>query len=207
MGTRTTITTRLLALTALLLVPVLALGAGLGKLALHSALGEDLRADIDVVSLQRGETTSLSAKIASPEAFHEAGVDYVPAISSLRASIQRREGKYYVVLTSTQPINDPFLDVLVELNWATGLGASWGRLWRPVPSLWAPGAFTLSQSPGSSSRSVSGAGSRSQVTMDCDQAGTMIEGEISFCQGVGLFFFQLYCSKFRSYFSLLVQYG
>jgi len=119
-GTRTTITTRLLALAALLLVPALALGAGLGKLALHSALGQQLSAEIDIVSVQRGEAGSLSARIASAEAFRQAGVDYGPAITFLRASVQRRDGEYYVVLTSTQPINEPFLDVLVELTWATG---------------------------------------------------------------------------------------
>jgi len=119
-GTRTTITTRLLALAALLLVPALAMGAGLGKLALHSALGQQLRADIDVVSIQRGEAGSLSARIASADQFRQAGVEYGPAIASLRASVQRRDGQFYVVLTSTQPINEPFLDVLVELSWATG---------------------------------------------------------------------------------------
>jgi pilus assembly protein FimV len=119
-GTRTTITTRLLALAALLLVPAMALGAGLGKLALHSALGQQLSAQIDIVSIQRGEAGSLSARIASPEAFRQAGVDYGPAITFLRASVQSREGKHFVVLTSTEPINEPFLDVLVELTWATG---------------------------------------------------------------------------------------
>jgi len=119
-GTRTTITTRILALAALLMLPAMAMGAGLGKLALHSALGQQLRADIDIVSLQRGEAGSLSARIASPDTFRQAGVDYGPAISSLRASVQNRDGQYYVVLSSTQPINEPFLDVLVELNWATG---------------------------------------------------------------------------------------
>lgn len=120
MGTRKKITTRLLALAALLLVPAVALGAGLGKLALHSALGQQLSADIDIVSIQQGEAGSLSARIASAEAFRQAGVDFGAAIAFLRASVQRREGRFYVVLTSTQPINEPFLDVLVELNWATG---------------------------------------------------------------------------------------
>jgi len=119
-GTRTTITTRILALAALLMLPALATGAGLGRLALHSALGDQLKADIDIVSVQRGEAGSLSARIASPDTFRQAGVDYGAAISSLRASVQNRNGEYYVVLTSTQPINEPFLDVLVELNWATG---------------------------------------------------------------------------------------
>ncbi|MGB8436116.1 MAG: pilus assembly protein FimV, partial [Burkholderiales bacterium] len=98
----------------------MALSAGLGKLALNSALGQQLNATIDIVSIQAGEAGSLSARIASAEAFRQAGVDYGPAITFLRASVQRRDGGYYVVLTSTQPINEPFLDVLVELNWATG---------------------------------------------------------------------------------------
>jgi pilus assembly protein FimV len=114
------LTTRQLALVSLLLISAAATAGSLGQLTLQSAFGESLKAEIKVVALRRGETETLSARIASPEAFREAGVDYGPAISSLRASIQRREGNYYVVLTSTQPINEPFLDVLVELNWATG---------------------------------------------------------------------------------------
>jgi pilus assembly protein FimV len=114
------LTTRQLALASLLLISAAARAGGLGQLTLQSVLGESLKAEIKVVALRRGEAETLSARIASPEAFRQAGVDYVPAISSMRASIQRREGNYYVVLTSTQPINEPFLDVVVELNWATG---------------------------------------------------------------------------------------
>ncbi|MGB8437515.1 MAG: FimV/HubP family polar landmark protein, partial [Burkholderiales bacterium] len=112
--------TRELALASLLLISAAATAGSLGQLTLQSAFGESLKAEIKVVALRQGEAETLGARIASPEAFREAGVDYAPAISSVRASIQRREGNYYVVLTSTQPINEPFLDVLVELSWATG---------------------------------------------------------------------------------------
>jgi len=103
-----------------LLSPALASAAGLGKLALQSALGQPLKAEIEVVSLRRGETESLSARIASPEAFRQAGVDYGQAITTMRAVVQRRDGGFIVVLTSSEPVNEPFIDVLVELNWATG---------------------------------------------------------------------------------------
>jgi pilus assembly protein FimV len=103
-----------------LLTPALASGAGLGRLALQSALGQPLKAEIEVVALRRGETESLSARIASPDAFRQAGVDYGAAISSMRASVQRRDGGYVVLLSSAEPINEPFIDVLVELNWGTG---------------------------------------------------------------------------------------
>jgi FimV-like protein len=114
------LTTRQFAFASLLVISAAATAGSLGQLTLQSALGESLRAEINVVGLRPGEAETLSAKIASPEAFREAGVAFVPSISTLRASIQRREGNYYVVLTSTQPINEPFLDVVVELNWATG---------------------------------------------------------------------------------------
>src|SRR5437773_6034994 len=40
---------------------------------------------------------------------------------SVKFSVQRRpSGQYVMTLTSGQPINEPFIDVLVELNWANG---------------------------------------------------------------------------------------
>ena len=109
-----------LALTALLVVPLLAHAAGLGRLAVLSALGEPLRAEVEIVSLQPGEEDSLAARIASPDAFRQAGIEYTPTLVNIRVAIERRDGKSLLRLTSTQAVNDPFLDVLLELQWATG---------------------------------------------------------------------------------------
>jgi pilus assembly protein FimV len=109
-----------IALACALSLPLLVHAAGLGRLAVHSALGAPLRAEVEIVSLQPGEEDSLSARIASPEAFRQAGIEYTPALGSIRIAIERRDGKPVLRLTSTQPINDPFLDVLLELQWATG---------------------------------------------------------------------------------------
>ena len=95
--------------------------AGLGRLTVLSSLGQPLRAEIDLAAITREEAASLAARLASPDAFRQAGVDYNTALLGIRFSVQRRAGgQYYVSLVSSQPINEPFLDLLVELNWATG---------------------------------------------------------------------------------------
>ena len=94
--------------------------AGLGRLNVQSALGQPLRAEVEVTSLTREEAQSLSARLAPPEAFRQAGLEYNPALASLRFAIEPRGGRTFVRITSTQPINEPFVDLLVELNWATG---------------------------------------------------------------------------------------
>ena len=110
-----------LAAVASLILPSLAWAAGLGKLSVLSQLGQPLRAEIEIVSLQRGEGDTLGARLAPGELFRQANIDLNPALLSMKFAIQRRpSGQYVMILTSGQPINEPFLDMLVELNWANG---------------------------------------------------------------------------------------
>ena len=95
--------------------------AGLGRLTVQSALGQPLRAEVEVTSLSRDESPSLSVRLASPDAFKQAGLEYSPALSSLRFAVDRRaDGRASVRISSAQPLNEPFVDLLIELNWATG---------------------------------------------------------------------------------------
>jgi pilus assembly protein FimV len=95
--------------------------AGLGRLTVESGLGQPLRAEVEVTALSRDEAASLNARLASPDAFRQAGLEYNPALAGLRFAIDRRpNGTAVVRITSSQPINEPFVDLLVELNWASG---------------------------------------------------------------------------------------
>ncbi|HUQ73687.1 MAG TPA: FimV/HubP family polar landmark protein [Burkholderiales bacterium] len=94
--------------------------AGLGRLTVMSALGQPLLAEIEIVSLQPGEEEGLSAKLAPSEAFAAAGIEVNAALSALRISIERRDKRPLLRLTTAQPINEPFLDLLVELQWTSG---------------------------------------------------------------------------------------
>lgn len=95
--------------------------AGLGKLMLNSALGQPLSAEIDIVITNRDEVPSLKASIAPREAFAQAGINYEANFSAFKISIESRaNGNPYIKLTSPQAVNDPFLNILVELNWNSG---------------------------------------------------------------------------------------
>src|SRR5437773_1070453 len=94
--------------------------AGLGQLSVISPLGQPLNAEIEIVSLQPGEEEGLVARLASPDAFRAAGIDFNPALATARFAIERRGGRPLLRVRTTQPVNDPFLEILVELQWATG---------------------------------------------------------------------------------------
>jgi pilus assembly protein FimV len=99
--------------------PVMALG--LGRLAVQSALGETLRAEIDITSLSAEEAGSLRARVAAPEAYRAAGVDYNAALSGTSVALARRpDGRPFLRLTSDRPMQEPFVDVILELSWASG---------------------------------------------------------------------------------------
>jgi pilus assembly protein FimV len=94
--------------------------AGLGRLVVFSVLGQPLRAEIEVTATNQ-ELVDMEARIAPPEAFERAGLDYATALMSVRFSLDKRpNGQSVIRLTSERPINDPFLDMLLELNWSTG---------------------------------------------------------------------------------------
>jgi pilus assembly protein FimV len=106
---------------ALLLLPSLAVAAGLGKLTVLSGLGQSLRAEIELLATEKGEADNLSVRLPSADAFRKANIEYSGALLSIKFTIEQRgAGRHVVVLSSTQPINEPFLDMLVELDWNTG---------------------------------------------------------------------------------------
>ncbi|MDX2217843.1 MAG: FimV/HubP family polar landmark protein [Burkholderiales bacterium] len=116
--------------------------AGLGKLSVTSALGQPLQAEIELVSLQPGEFESLNARVASPDAYREARIEYSSALRQIRFTPERRaNGTPILKVTTVGPINEPFLDVLVELTWPAG------KLLREYPILLDPPGFTDARPP------------------------------------------------------------
>jgi len=104
----------------LLAMPFAAHSAGLGRLSVLSSLGQALNAEIEIVSLQAGEEEGLAAKLATTEAFTQAGIDLNPSLIGIRFAVEKRGSRAVLRLTTVQPINEPFLEMLVELQWNTG---------------------------------------------------------------------------------------
>lgn len=124
------------AIALLLGATFVAQAAGLGKLTVNSALGQVLNAEIDLVSIQPGELDSLTARVASPEAFRDARVEYSSALRLLRFAVDKRpNGQPYIKVTSVAPVNEPFVDVLIEVTWPAG------RIQREYPILLDPPGY------------------------------------------------------------------
>ncbi len=113
---------------------------GLGRLSVQSALGEALRAEIDVTSLTPEEASSLRVRVAPPEAFRAAGVDYNAVLPATQVELQRRgDGRPYLRVTSDRAVQEPFVDVILEISWSTGrLVREYTMLFDPVTTARAP---------------------------------------------------------------------
>ncbi len=106
---------------ALASVSLQAAALTLGRLQVQSALGEPLRAEIDVTEITAAEAEGLRVGIAPLSAFNAAGIPYNNALGDVRVSLQRRtDGRYLIRLNGTRPLNDPFVDLLLETSWNAG---------------------------------------------------------------------------------------
>lgn len=141
-----------LAVAAIALIGLPGSGAyalSLGRLTVQSALGEPLRAEIDVPDITADEAASLKVGIAPPDAFVAAGMEYNSAMASLQATLMRRaDGRAYLRLSGERTINDPFVDLILEASWAQGrIVRDYTLLFDPPSLRNAPATPTLAQAP------------------------------------------------------------
>jgi pilus assembly protein FimV len=123
------------------LSPLGALALGLGEIHPQSALNQTFKADIDLLSVTQDELQDVRVSLASVEAFKKAGMDRPYLLTSLRFAPQlTASGKPVISVTSKDPIREPFLNFLVEVNWPKG------RLVREFTVLLDP-PVTLSRKP------------------------------------------------------------
>ncbi len=110
---------------------------GLGRLTVQSGLGEALQAEIEITSMTPEEQANLKIRVAPPEAYRTANVDYNQVLPTTVASLQRRpDGRMFVRLVSDRGVQEPFVDVILEISWATGrLVREYTLLFDPAPAI------------------------------------------------------------------------
>ena len=120
----------------------LAPALGLGEITLYSALNQPLRADIALVDDVGVDDHELSVSLATAEEFGRAGVDRAPFLGGLQFTPIQRGDHRLIRVTSSQSVNEPFLNFLVQLNQANG---RWVREYTVL--LDPPGSVQLSAEP------------------------------------------------------------
>ncbi|RDI06025.1 FimV-like protein [Pseudomonas fluorescens] len=130
----------------------LASALGLGDITLHSALNQPLRADIALVDVAGISEGDLSASLASPDDFSRAGVERAFFLNNLRFTPVLRGERSFIRVTSSKPVEEPFLNFLVQLNQPNG------RLLREYTVLidppGTPGIVPVREEPSEAPRSV-----------------------------------------------------
>lgn len=142
----------------------------LGRMTVLSALGEPLRAEIDIPDINAEEAASLKTTVALPEAYQAAGIEYNPALRGLQMTLQRKpDGRAFILVNSDRAMNDPFVDLILEASWSSGrIVRDYTMLFDP-PSLRqaqtvtvtapqvssAPASVTPAQTPAASTPSAS----------------------------------------------------
>jgi pilus assembly protein FimV len=113
----------------LFLVLVLAVGMnplgawalGLGDIRTTSVLNQNFDGAIELLSVPKGELEYIKVELASPEAFRRAGVDRPYILTKLKFEMERLEdGSTVIKVTSKDPVREPFLNFLIEVNWPKG---------------------------------------------------------------------------------------
>jgi pilus assembly protein FimV len=105
----------------LVTLPYSALAAGLGKLNIMSSLGEPLKADIELLSVTPEELSSITASIASSEAYENQGLEKPASHNDIKIEVAKNSrGIPVLKLKSAQPITDAFLDMLIQVDWSSG---------------------------------------------------------------------------------------
>jgi pilus assembly protein FimV len=116
----------------------------LGRITVQSALGEPLKAEVELPQVTEAEASSLKAQIATPDAFRAQGMEYSSAVNGLQVQLHRRaDGSAVLRLSSNRPVNEPFVDLVLNASWDSGqIVRSYTMLFDPPSMRRAPAAVT-----------------------------------------------------------------
>lgn len=96
------------------------LALGLGDITVHSALNQPLKADIALVDVAGVSESELAVRLASADEFGRAGIERVFFLNDLKFTPILRANRNMIRVTSTKPVNEPFLNFLVQLDQPNG---------------------------------------------------------------------------------------
>ena len=95
--------------------------AGLGRINVLSRMGQPFVAEIELVNVNKDDLATLNASLAPSAAYQAANINFDQALNSLRLTVQRRaNGSAYIRATSWRPVNEPYLDLMVDVSWNGG---------------------------------------------------------------------------------------
>ena len=97
------------------------LALGLGEIKLKSGLNQPLDAEITLLSVRSESNDQLRSELGSNDDFERTGIERVYFLTKIRfQTITKPNGQLVVKLTTAEPVKEPFLNFLVNLEWPNG---------------------------------------------------------------------------------------
>ncbi len=112
---------RKMAVLAAGMMPFAAWSLGLGEIQVNSKLNQPLSAQIELLYDDVSEPESTDVSLAAAEDFERVGLDAATLDVDLDFAVTTSSsGRYVISVTSSEPVTEPFVDFLIEVNWPNG---------------------------------------------------------------------------------------
>lgn len=92
---------------------------GLGELRVDSFLNQPLAATIEIQSATPAELEALRVRVAPPQVYERLGLLRDDALLGLQFRVVR-DGTPRILVTSREPVREPFLSLVVDAEWGSG---------------------------------------------------------------------------------------
>ena len=105
----------------IILFPLIGQALQLGKIVVTSSQGQPLNAEIEMMLAPGEDASKLQTSLASKENYESQGIERLPIHNNISVELQKNErGLTVLKLKSTQPVPEPFLDLLIQVDSAKG---------------------------------------------------------------------------------------
>ena len=144
--------TKTLALISLL-APASGYSLGIGDIKLHSALNQNLDAEISLVTSAGDKVSDIKVNLAPPDKFDEAGIPWTSFLSRIKfETTTGANGSVIIKLNSKEAVTEPFLNFLLQVIWPKGILYREFTVLLDPPAAYIPSSNAENYTPESSTR-------------------------------------------------------
>src|SRR5688572_21033373 len=114
--------TAALLLLSSLLTPLASYAAALGDELILSQLGDPVEVEIAVTEWEDIDLDQLQISAGTPEVYESFGLNYLPALEALNFNLigPNLDGEVKVLVSSRDPMQEPYLELLLVMRWPGG---------------------------------------------------------------------------------------
>lgn len=104
-----------------LLMPLAAQALGLGDIHVYSKLNQPFRAEAPILGVAGTALSQIHVKLAGETQFDNMGLVRASSLKQLKFVVTKnKRGQAVLKMSSKQPINDPSINLLVDVEWGDG---------------------------------------------------------------------------------------